>query len=39
MILVLQQLRQGRLHPLAIGLATFAVTVATVLSSPGAGPA
>ena len=33
---ILHQLRQGRLHPLAIGLVTFAVTVATLLSQPGA---
>lgn len=38
MTLIFEQLRSGRLHPLTIGVLTFAVTVATLLASPGAGP-
>lgn len=35
MTLMLRQPRHGRLHPLTIGLFTFAVTVAILLSGPG----
>lgn len=35
MTLIMQQLRKGQLHPMTIGLVTFAVTVATLLSNTG----